>query len=274
MPFAEKAIAYTAVLSAATAVVATCLSYGSYQLSVRQAEISERSLVAANRNTEVAGLLTSLRVACDGVDAINTHFFEDANFLHTTTFNADQPTPPIDDFRPAILFSGPTEFPDPNRPEVLSDARALLDSAFDLLRRYDLVQLYLTNAEASDAESVQVSAPFKDFGDIAYSLVHQELSARDALENIVAAQVMCTSLPKTLAAWFRDSRSNKLGYILKLDDIEFRWARDRFNQRIMRKRIGSSHEERDEISERRANKRAFDPLKDGMFVRLPLPLNP
>lgn len=272
--FSERIAVSVSVLTAAAAVVAAGVSYGSYQLSTRQAEISERALVAANRNIEVAGLLSALRVACDRVEDINVHFFENANFWNRTDFDSSHPVKLSGDDRMAILFVGPTEYPDPNKPAVLADAKALLDSALDLLRRYDLVQLYLTEQESRDAVSADVSAPFKDFADLAYSVVHQELSARDTLENIVAAQAMCISLPKTLAAWFRDSQANKLAYVLKLDDIEFRWAREPLNQRLTKSSQGITHEERDEASEQRASKRPYDRVRDGMFMRLPSPLNP
>ncbi|AVA22782.1 hypothetical protein [Rhizobium sp. NXC24] len=272
--FAEWVIPFTTVTSAAAAVVATCVSYGSYQQSIKQAEISERSLKAANRNTEVAGLLTALRIACDNVESINSHFFANANFIYKTDFDMSHPGPPRDNNPWAILLSGPMEFPDPNRPEILADARALLNSGSDLMRRYELVELYLTEAEAKDAAAIDISAPFKDFADLGYSVMRQELSARDVLENITAAQVMCTSLPKTLAAWFRDSQSNKLDYVLKLDDLQFRWARRPLDLWLAPKRRGSSLEERDEDFERRASKWSYDPVRDGIFVRLPSPLHP
>jgi hypothetical protein len=272
--FTEWVVPFTTVTSAAVAVVATFVAYGSYQQSVRQAEISERSLYAANRNTEVAGLLTALRIACDNVESINTHFFAKANFIYRTDFDASNPGPSGDDSPSAILLSGPTEFPDPNRPQVLADARALSNSGSDLMRRFESVELYLTEAEAKDAAAVEISAPFKDFFDLGYSVMHQELSARDALENIVAAQVMCTSLPKTLSAWFRDSQSNKLYYVLKLDDLQFRWARRPSDLWLGSERRGSSLEERDQEFEKRASKWSYDPVRDGIFVRLPSPLHP
>jgi hypothetical protein len=219
---------------------------GNYQQTVKQAGISERALKASSRNVEMANLLTSLRTTCSDVFLLNQHYFDNSNFQYNTNFYIPNPKSGQPDGQRYVRFVGGDSYPDPNRPEVLSDAQALGEHAGGLLQHYEIVQLYLTEEEAREADHAGLRSPFVDFQDLSASIVRQELNARDVLEYTEAASIMCKSLPQKVAAWFRNSEANKLNYILKLDDLKFQWVSSPEELWMMRDPVGHSLEERDE----------------------------
>ncbi|MUO77921.1 hypothetical protein GOZ78_03280 [Agrobacterium vitis] len=229
-----------------TAIVALLASFSSVYLTKQQLSISERALIASSRNAEMAMMLSGLRDVCSDLDQLRGVVFKDRNFVYKSSFISQRP---LDGRSPLIFIGKQALFPDLGREEVVSAARELNKKADDVWRRFELVKLYLTEKEIAEADASHLKSPLEDFTVITWGIGSQQISARKAVQQLIAGAIVCETLPSRLAAWFRNSKTNKLGYIFRLEDAVFSWIEeDEYNSDLVWRRgfESSSLEGRDE----------------------------
>ncbi len=245
--FLERSLPYATFASTAAAVAAVAVSALNYGVASRQATTSERSFKAANRNTEMAGLLTALRDTCIDLYALGDEFHDGKNFRFNTNFNLFHPEPMPGDAQRMIMIADVPTYPDTNKPKLIADAIKLAAKSDKTAHQYEIVQLYLTEDEAKEAETANLVSPFEGFALFTAAIANQELSSRQMIENFLVSGLICNTLPKKLAAWFRNSDVNKLNYVLRTEDLQFQWAKSEEDFWLIRDRRGPSLEERDEM---------------------------
>ncbi|MBB3967172.1 hypothetical protein [Rhizobium metallidurans] len=245
--FIERSLPYATFASTAAAVAAVAISAMNYAVASRQAITSERSFKAANRNTEMARLLTALRDTCIDLYALGDEFHDGLAVRYNTNFNLFHPEPMPGGAQRIVMIADVPTYPDTNKPKLIAEAAKLADKADKTVHQYEIVQLYLTEDEAKEAESSNLVSPFEGFALFSASIANQELSSRRMVEAFLVSGLICNTLPKKLAAWFRNSDDNKLDYVLRLEDVQFQWAKSEQDFWLIRDRRGPSLEERDEM---------------------------
>ncbi|WP_152048893.1 hypothetical protein [Aureimonas psammosilenae] len=194
----------------------------------------------------MAEFLKTLRSVCSNVSLLSRDYFGKENYVYNTNFYIPSPKPIQPDDQRYIIIVGSSSYPDPNRSNILTIAKSLRETSEELTLRYELVQLYLTESEAQESEASKIEAPIIDFLNLGYGIEHQEINSRNVVEYLLASSIMCASLPNRVASWFRNSTDNRLGYILRFDDVEFQWKSSMTDLWMYKRPRGLSLEERDE----------------------------
>lgn len=242
----DSLVHYNGLIGTITTIAVALVGILNLHLATRQAEISERALTASNRNIEMAALLNSLRTTCEAAGSMGDLYFSTVGFQFNTNFNLHHPERlPPGAQRYMRFVDGPV-YPDPHRVDFINKAKVMSSAAADTLNHFQIMGLYLTEAEAREAEKEDLQQPFADFVDLSNLIITEQVSARELVGDIMVMSFICATLPGKLAAWFRDSARNPLGYILNEGEVRFQWVPSKEELWLVRRSAGKSLEERTE----------------------------